>query len=114
MRHLRCHGIEVSRHSWLRCRRRSQGCRGQALGYVSYKPQKRHHSLYLMGLFSESEADLRFREGYAARGPWLDMGKSCLRFRRMDDLELGLIGEAIAALPVDRFLAIYERDRARR
>jgi hypothetical protein len=40
------------------------------------------------------------------------MGKSCVRFRRLDDLPLDVVGEAIARTPVDDFLAAYERSRA--
>ena len=40
------------------------------------------------------------------------MGKSCLRFKKIEDLDLGLVGEVIAATPVDDFIATYERQRA--
>ena len=87
---------------------------GQPLGYVALAAQKRHFSLYLMGLYSDSEQDRDFRARWAATGRKLDMGKSCLRFRRLDDLELDLVAEVVAAMPVETFLATYERVRARR
>lgn len=37
------------------------------------------------------------------------MGKSCLRFRGITDVDLDIIATTVAAMPVDRFLAIYER-----
>jgi hypothetical protein len=41
------------------------------------------------------------------------MGKSCLRFKRLEDLDLDLVAEVVASMPVDEFLATYERVRAR-
>lgn len=40
------------------------------------------------------------------------MGKACLRFRRLDDLALDIVGEAIARRSVDEFVAQYERARS--
>ena len=40
------------------------------------------------------------------------MGKSCVRFRRLEDVPLEVVGEAIARTSVDDFIAAYERSRA--
>jgi len=85
---------------------------GQPLGYVALEAQKRHYSLYLMGLYSDSEQDREFRSRWLASGLSLDMGKSCLRFRQLEDLDLDLVAEVVASMPVDDFLATYERVRA--
>ena len=85
---------------------------GQPLAYVSFAAQKRYSSLYLMALYSDSAEDQAFRTRWAG-GKRLDMGKSCVRFRELDDLDLPLIGETITATPVDRFLETYERIRPR-
>ena len=42
----------------------------------------------------------------------LDMGKSCLRFRHLDDLALDIVGAAIARTSVDDLIEQYERSRA--
>jgi hypothetical protein len=42
------------------------------------------------------------------------MGKSCLRFRKLDDLDPDLVAEVVASTPVDAFIASYERSRAGR
>jgi len=86
---------------------------GQPLGYVALAAQKRHYSLYLMGLYSDSEQDRDFRSRWLASGRSLDMGKSCLRFKRLDDLDLDLVADVVASTPVDDFLATYERVRSR-
>ena len=52
-----------------------------------------------------------FRERYKATGKRLDMGKSCVRFRKLDDLPLDLVGETIAKTPIDEFLEIYRASR---
>ena len=84
---------------------------GRPLGYVALASQKRYLSLYLMGVYAEREG--RFRAAYAASGKRLDMGKSCLRFRRLDDLALDVIAEEIAATGVDDLIAYYEAARRR-
>jgi len=85
---------------------------GQPLAYVALAEQKRNCSLYLMSLYSDSQADADFRARWRApsRRP-LDMGKSCVRFRALKDLDLDLIGEVIAAMPVDRFVQTYDRSK---
>ncbi len=86
---------------------------GQALAVASLANQKRHMSLYLMGVYGEDGAQDQLRDRWAATGKKLDMGKSCLRFRSLDDLALDVVGEVIAHTSVDDFVAAYERARAR-
>jgi hypothetical protein len=86
---------------------------GQPLAYASLAAQKRHFALYLMGLYSDPVREDEFRSRWEATGRTLDMGKSCLRFRSLDDLDLDLVRETLASMPVDEFVATYERVRAR-
>jgi hypothetical protein len=44
-------------------------------------------------------------------GKKLDMGKSCLRFKDLDDLPLDATERIVAAVPVDDFIARYEASR---
>jgi hypothetical protein len=83
---------------------------GEPLGVAGLANQKRHLALYLMGVYAE-EDDSWFRERWQSTGKKLDMGKSCVRFRRLDDLPLDVVGEAIARSSVDAFIAAYERSR---
>jgi hypothetical protein len=83
----------------------------QPLAYVSLGAQKNYNSLYLMAIYSDTDEDRRFREAWARGGRALHMGKSCLRFRTLDDVDLDLIAETVAAFPVERFLATYQRIR---
>jgi len=85
---------------------------GQALAVASLANQKRHMSLYLTGVYGDEGTQAWLREQWAATGKKLDMGKACLRFRRLDDLALDVVGAAIGRLPVDEFLARYEQARS--
>ena len=80
---------------------------GQPLGLAGIASQKRYMSLYLNTVYGDPETDRWFRERYAASGKKLDMGKGCVRFRRLDDLPLDLIAETIARTPVDRYVERY-------
>ncbi len=86
---------------------------GQALAVAALANQKRYMSVYLTSVYSDDGSREWFRERWAATGKRLDMGKSCLRFKRLDDLALDVLAEAIARAPVEEFLAAYERSRAR-
>ena len=84
---------------------------GQPLAYAALASQKQYMSLYLMGQHRDPERMRAFEERYRATRKRYDVGKSCVRFRRLDDLPLDLIGEVIAATPVDELIAEYEATR---
>lgn len=87
---------------------------GQPLNYAALASQKNYMTVYLMGIYSDPESERWFVERYEASGKRLDMGKSCVRFKKLDDLPLDLIGQAIAATSVAEFIARYEESRRRR
>jgi hypothetical protein len=84
---------------------------GKPLCYVALASQKRHMAVYLMGLYTDGPELGRFEQQYADRDLELDMGKSCVRFKRLQDLPLDILGEAVAAIGVDEFIARYETSR---
>jgi uncharacterized protein YdhG (YjbR/CyaY superfamily) len=84
---------------------------GQPLALAGLANQKRHMSLNLNSVYGDRDTDAWFHERYAASGKRLDMGKSCVRFRRLDDLPLDLIGETIARADVDTFVEYYRAAR---
>src|SRR5262245_37895446 len=79
---------------------------GQALWYVALAAQKNYFSLYLMGSYQDS--DRKLREGFEKAGKKLDMGKSCVHFRKMDDLALDVISQCIAGITPEQFIERYE------
>ena len=86
---------------------------GQPLMVAALAAQKQHMAVYLTGIYADEEARQKFAESYKATGKRMDMGKACVRFRKLDDLPLDLIGRSIAALSPRRFIQVYEQSRAR-
>lgn len=84
---------------------------GQPLSYVAIAAQKNHFALYLNCVDAGSDRETALREAFAAVGKKLDMGKSCVRFKALADLELAAIGKIIAGTSVDEFVARYEASR---
>ena len=84
---------------------------GRPLGLAALASQKNHMSLYLNNVYGDPQTERWFRERWAATGKKLDMGKSCIRFRRLEDVPLELIGETIARTPIDAFVARYREVR---
>jgi hypothetical protein len=84
---------------------------GQPLSYAALAAQKRHMSLYLMGVYCDQSTREWFESEVAGRGAKLDIGKACVRFKGLDDLPLDLVGEAIALIPVDQYIRTYEESR---
>ncbi len=85
---------------------------GHPLMYAALASQKQHMAIYLMNVYGDDETLQWFTDGFAASGKKLDMGKSCVRFKKLDDLPLELIGETIARTPVSEYIACYEASRA--
>ena len=84
---------------------------GRPLGYVALAAQKQHYAVYLMGVYQDPEQEAQLREAFERAGKKLDMGKSCLRFKKLEDVPLDVIGEVIASTPPEQFIARYEQAR---
>lgn len=80
----------------------------QPLPYAYLASQKNHMALYLMTVYQNPRMADWLREQFRLRGKKLDMGKSCIRFKRLEDLPLDVIGEAIARVPVADYIQGYE------
>jgi uncharacterized protein YdhG (YjbR/CyaY superfamily) len=87
---------------------------GQPLLYAALASQKNSMSVYLMGVYVDDDTRDDFLDRYRATGKRLDMGKSCVRFRRLEDLPIELIGDAIAAMDVQTFVRAHEHATAKR
>lgn len=85
---------------------------GQPLCYAGLAAQKHHYSLYLMCAYGDERASDWLASEFRKAGKKLEMGKSCVRFRTLDDLPLDAIGRFIAHTPPDAFIARYESARA--
>jgi hypothetical protein len=81
---------------------------GKPILFAGLASQKNHMAAYLTAIYGSPTLRARFEEEYRATGKRLDMGKSCVRFRRLADLPLDVIGRAVSAVDVAGFLAHYE------
>jgi len=86
---------------------------GKPLLCAALANQKRHLAVYLTAIYMDRASRERFERDYAATGKRMDLGKSCVRFGRLDDLPLDLTGRAIARMPVAEFVARAKRTHAR-
>lgn len=84
---------------------------GQPLGYMALASQKNHMALYMSGIYMDDALRDKFETDYKATGKRWDVGKSCVRFKKLDDLPLDVIAEAVAAIPVPRLLELHESAR---
>jgi hypothetical protein len=83
----------------------------QPLGYVALAAQKNYYSLYLTSSYMDAARTRSLADEFEKAGKKLDMGKSCVRFKKLDDLPLDVIGRAVASTPPEEFIAQYEASR---
>ncbi|HEY5920093.1 MAG TPA: DUF1801 domain-containing protein [Kofleriaceae bacterium] len=81
---------------------------GQPAALASLASQKQYMALYLMTVYGDRPTEKWFRSAFAAAGKKLDMGKSCVRFKTIDALPLDVIGQAIARVSIDKYVARIE------
>jgi len=80
----------------------------QGVPFAGLASQKSHMSLYLMCIYGDEAHRKWFEAEWRKTGKKLDMGKGCVRFKSVEDVPLDLVTEAVARVPVDKFLAHYE------
>ncbi len=91
----------------------------QPLPFAALASQKNYMSLYLMSVYCGCAGDSAagkhaawFREAWAKTRKKLDMGKACIRFKKVDDLALDVIGEAIRRVPAAKYVEFCETSLA--
>jgi hypothetical protein len=77
----------------------------QPLMYAALASQKNYMAVYLCNVYGLASLRDQLIAGFKAAGKKLDMGKSCIRFRKVEDLPLDVIGKLVAATPMN----VYER-----
>jgi hypothetical protein len=85
----------------------------QPLPFAGLASQKNHVAVYLMSLYGSPEEEAWFRDAWAnevekGRAKKLDMGKSCIRFKKLEDVPLNVIGQAIKRMPAKKYIAWCE------
>ncbi len=86
----------------------------QPLPFAGLASQKNHMSVYMMCLYQNAAEEAAFRSDWAKTGKKLDMGKCCIRFKKLDDVALDVIGRAIRRVTVKKYIATYEAALASR
>ena len=71
--------------------------------------QKNHIALHLMTVYGDPATSAWLRKAWTATGKKLDMGKCCVRFKKLEDVPLEVVGQAIARVPVERYIARIEK-----
>ena len=83
----------------------------QPLCFAALASQKNYMAIYLTTVYGHKKTQEWFVKAYKASGKKLDMGKSCVRFKKLEDLPLNVIGQAIARVPVDKYIQAYQQSR---
>jgi len=84
------------------------------LPLVGLASQKSGMVLHFIGLYMNPALCTWFTSEYKKSGKKLDMGKGCVRFNKLDDLPLDVVGRTIARVPVQEHIATYQAARALR
>ncbi len=74
------------------------------LPYVNLGSQKNHMALHVMTVYGDPAMEKWFRKAWTATGKKLDMGKCCVRFKKLEDVPLEVIGQIIARVPVKEYI----------
>ncbi len=83
----------------------------QPLGYAALAAQNNNYTLYLTCVYQNDKQRKWLEREFKKAGKKLDMGKSCLHFKRLEDLPLDVIAQAIASTPPDQYIEQYEASR---
>jgi hypothetical protein len=86
----------------------------QPLPFAALASQKNHMSVYLMCVYGDTEHEAWFREAWLKTGKKLNMGKSCVRFRKIEDVPLEVVGESIRRVSTEKLIEFYDSARAER
>jgi hypothetical protein len=81
---------------------------GKPLLHTALANQKNHMAVYLMGIYGSADVKAKFEADYRATGLRYDAGASCVRFRKLDDLPLDVLANAIRAVSVEDLIAMHE------
>jgi hypothetical protein len=84
---------------------------GQPLCYVGLGAQKNYNSFYLMGAYDGSDGAKQLAAAFKKAGKRFDMGKCCLRFKTLEDLELESVARMIAMSTPKDYIAYYKRTK---
>jgi hypothetical protein len=79
------------------------------LPFVNLGSQKNHMALHLMCCYSDPKLKAWFEKAWKDAGKKFDMGGGCVRFKKLEDVPLEVIGQLVASLPVDVYIRRIEK-----
>jgi hypothetical protein len=82
---------------------------GQPLGYVALAAQKNYYALYLLGAMIDPKQGAQLQQAFDQAGKRMDMGKSCLRFKSIEDVPLPALAKIIASTPPEKLIEMHEK-----
>ena len=83
----------------------------QALPFMNIASQKNFIAVYSMGVYARPELLKWFTAAHKkATSKKLDMGKSCIRYKKPEDIPIDLIGELASKVTVDEWIGFYEKN----
>jgi hypothetical protein len=83
----------------------------QPLVYAGLGAQKNYYVIHLLGAYTDSKTLALLKTGFKKAGKKLNMGKSCIRFRKVDDLPLDVIGKLVASMTPAQYIKLFEAAR---
>jgi hypothetical protein len=86
----------------------------QPLAFAGLAALKNVNTLYLTGSYGDPKQRKALEDAFKKSGKKMDMGKSCLHFKKAEDLPLDAIGDLIASTPPDKMIAMYEGARPKK
>jgi len=79
--------------------------------YLALGARKQYYGLCAMSIYSVPGLEKWLRGEFRKAGKKLDMGKCCIRFRKIEDLPVGAIEKLVGATSVKKFIAVYKAGR---
>jgi len=87
---------------------------GQPLSYACLASQKNYCVIHLMCVYGDAKKEAWLRNEFKKAGKKLDMGKACVRFRKLEDLPLDAIGKLVSEVTPEQYIARYEKSRGKK
>jgi uncharacterized protein YdhG (YjbR/CyaY superfamily) len=81
----------------------------QPLPFAGIGNQKNHIGIYLFCIYADEKVHTQFVEGWKKSGKKLDMGKGCVRVKKLEDIPLDVLGKTIKKVKLKDFVATYEK-----
>lgn len=78
------------------------------LPFAGLASQKQHMSVYLMSAYGDKGEYVKLVEGFKKAGKKIDMGACCVRFKKLEDLPLDVIGAAVKRVSAKTYIERYE------